>query len=109
MIGKRRRNRYKFTEKKQSKMGIAALCGAMISEIFYLCFIYAACQNDGSLSLYFASAGILMLAIAIVTLGFGIKSLFDDDSFKTFPRLAVIMSLIAIASWVGTYVFGAIL
>ena len=38
MLGRRKRNRYKFTEKKQSKRGIAALVVAILIEIVYIVF-----------------------------------------------------------------------
>lgn len=109
MLSKRRRNRYKFTEKKQSKKGIAALAVALVSEIVYIVFLNAAYRGYGNLSMYFGSAGILMLGISLADFGFAIRSLFDEDSFMTFPRLAVFFSLIALISWGGTYVMGFIL
>lgn len=109
MLSRRRRNRYKFTEKKQSKKGIAALIVALVSEIVYIVFLNAAYRGYGNLSMYFGSAGILMLGISLADFGFAIRSLFDEDSFMTFPRLAVFFSLIALISWGGTYVMGFIL
>ena len=90
MLGRRKRNRYKFTEKKQSKKGIAALVVAILIEIVYIVFLNAAFRGDGNLSMYYGSAGILMLGM-------------------TFPRLAVFFSLIALISWGGTYAAGFII
>ena len=59
MLGRRKRNRYKFTEKKQSKRGIAALVVAILIEIVYIVFLNAAFRGDGNLSMYYGSAGIL--------------------------------------------------
>ena len=47
MLGRRKRNRYKFTEKKQSKRGIAALVVAILIEIVYIVFLNAAFRGDG--------------------------------------------------------------
>lgn len=107
MLGRRKRNRYKFTEKKQSKRGIAALVVAILIEIVYIVFLNAAFRGDGSM--YYGSAGILMLGISLADFGFAIRSLFDEESFMTFPRLAVFFSLIAVISWGGTYVVGFII
>ena len=63
MLGRRKRNRYKFTEKKQSKRGIAALVVAILIEIVYIVFLNAAFRGDGNLSMYYGSAGILMLCL----------------------------------------------
>lgn len=59
--------------------------------------------------MYYGSAGILMLGISLADFGFAIRSLFDEESFMTFPRLAVSFSLIAVISWGGTYVVGFII
>ena len=48
MLGRRKRNRYKFTEKKQSKRGIAALVVAILIEIVYIVFLNAAFRGDGN-------------------------------------------------------------
>ena len=90
MLGRRKRNRYKFTEKKQSKRGIAALVVAILIEIVYIVFLNAAFRGDGNLSMYYGSAGILMLGLSLADFGFAIRSLFDEESFMTFPRLAVV-------------------
>ena len=105
MLGRRKRNRYKFTEKKQSKRGIAALVVAILIEIVYIVFLNAAFRGDGNLSMYYGSAGILMLGISLAD----IRSLFDEESFMTFPRLAVFFALIAVLSWGGTYAAGFII
>ena len=104
MLGRRKRNRYKFTEKKQSKRGIAALVVAILIEIVYIVFLNAAFRGDGNLSMYYGSAGILMLGISLAISGFAIRSLFEE-SFMTFPTGSV-FSLIAVISWGGTYATG---
>ena len=53
MLGRRKRNRYKFTEKKQSKRGIAALVVAILIEIVYIVFLNAAFRGEGNLSMYY--------------------------------------------------------
>lgn len=109
MHSRRKRNRYKFTEKKQSKKGIAALVVAILIEIIYIFFLNTAIRTNGGLSMYFGSVGILMLGISLADFGFAIRSLFDEESFMTFPRLAVFFSLIAVISWGGTYAAGFII
>lgn len=89
--------------------GIAALVVAILIEIVYIVFLNAAFRGDGNLSMYYGSAGILMLGISLADFGFAIRSLFDEESFMTFPRLAVFFSLIAVISWGGTYVVGFII
>jgi hypothetical protein len=47
-----------------------------------------------------------MLALAILMLIFAIQSLMEEDSYPLFPRLALVMSVLAIACWAGTYALG---
>lgn len=82
---------------------------AAVCEIFYGVFVFYAYKGNGNLSMYFGSAGILIFAVAFVAFVLSMRSLFEEDSFKTFPRLAIIMSLIALLSWGGTYVRGFLL
>lgn len=109
MLRKRRRNRFKFTEKKHSVKGIAALAVATITVVVYLIFIYNAYKGNGQLSMYFGSAGILMLAIAIVSFVMAFQSMFEEDSFRTFPRIALLVSTLGVFSWGGTYIIGIML
>ena len=109
MLGRRKRNRYKFTEKKQSKRGIAALVVAILIEIVYIVFFECGIQRRWQSVYVLCSAGILMLGISLADFGFAIRSLFDEESFMTFPRLAVFFSLIAVISWGGTYAAGFII
>ena len=109
MLSRRRRSRYKFTEKKQSKLRIATLAVAVLVEIVYIIFLRAAFAGYGNLSMYFGSAGILMLGVAVANLGFAIRSMFDENSFKTFPCLAIFVSILTVVSWAGTYVAGFLL
>ena len=83
-------------------------CGYPHRDCIYS-FLNAAFRGDGNLSMYYGSAGILMLGISLADFGFAIRSLFDEESFMTFPRLAVFFSLIAVISWGGTYVVGFII
>ncbi len=109
MLRKRRRNRYKFTEKKHSVKGIVALLIAAITEIVYLVFIFNAFKSDGQLSMYYGSAGVFMLGIAILSLVLAFQSMFEEDSFRTFPRIALLISTLCVFSWSGTFIIGIML
>ena len=65
---------------------------AAVCEIFYGVFVFYSYKGNGNLSMYFGSAGILIFAVAFVAF-----------------VLAIIMSLIALLSWGGTYVRGFLL
>jgi hypothetical protein len=102
----RRRDRFKFTEKRHSRIGMVTLAIAAVLLICYIIFLVLAFQGAGSLSAYYGSAGVLAMLMALVNLGFSIRSLFEEDSFQLFPRMSLAVSLIAVTCWVGTYAAG---
>lgn len=106
VFGRRRRNRFRFTEKIHSKRGMAALGGASLSLLIYIIFVYVAFKGNGNLSMYFGSFGLLAMVAGAVSLGFAIRSLFEEDSFQLFPRLATFVGALATLAWIGTYVNG---
>lgn len=105
-MARRRRNRFKFTEKKHSKKGIITLILSLILIIVLVSFVYAAFLNEGTLSTYYGSAGVFAMLISIVVFYFSIESVREEDSFPLFPRLSFIFSAIAMLCWIGTYVHG---
>jgi hypothetical protein len=101
-----RHKRFKFTERHHSAKGIivslvsfAILCGFGV-------VLMQAYHADGTLSMYYGSLGLAMLGLAILMLIFAIQSLMEEDSYPLFPRLALVLSVLAIACWAGTYALG---
>lgn len=108
-FGKRKRNRFKFTEKKHSKKGIfATVLGAALVAL-YFAFVVLAFRSDGTLSMYFGSAGVLAVFGVIFDLVLAAGSLKEENSFPFFPRLALVLALIAAVCWLGTYIMGIVL
>ena len=103
---RRRRNNYKFTEKTHSKRGIFSFSASVIVLLLYLIFVYLSFKGAGTLSMYYGSVGVLAMLIAVVTLIVSIMSLFEEDTFKIFPRLGFATSIIAVVCWAGTYLYG---
>lgn len=106
---RRRRNSYKFTEKTHSKKGIISLSIAAVVVLLYIIFVFLSFKGAGTLSAYYGSVGVLAMLTSVVALVISIMSFFEEDSFKIFPRLGFITSLLAVVCWVGTYVMGFIL
>ena len=102
----KRRNNYKFTEKSQSIKGILSLAVSVILVILYVIFIYLSYKGAGTLSTYYGSVGVMAMLLSLVALVMAIVSLFEEDTFKLFPRIAAGTSLLAVVCWVGTYVMG---
>lgn len=108
MLRRRRRNRFKFTEKKHSKKGIITLILSGILLILHLVFIHLAFKSEGTLSMYFGSAGVFATLCSIVVFVFSVQSTREEDSFSLFPRLSFGVSILNLVCWIGTYVNGFI-
>lgn len=105
--GKRkRRGNYKFTEKTQSKRGIAGFVIAAISIGIFIYVVWNSYTHDGAGSMYLGSAGVSTMILSIVALVLSIKSLKEEDSFKLFPYLATGSSFLALGTWIGLYIAG---
>lgn len=102
----RRRERFKFTEKTHSKRGIVSLIAAGLLLVCYMVFVALAFRADGTLSAYYGSAGVLAMLLSAADVLSAVRSLFEEDSFQLFPRLATAVSLLALVCWTGTYVMG---
>lgn len=107
-MGRRRRRSYKFTEKRHSKLAIASCVLAALSLVCYLVFVYLSYCAGGNLSTYYGSFGVLAMLVAMVALGMSVPTIKEENSFQLFPRLAMIVSVIATLLWLGTYVEGFI-
>lgn len=104
----RRRNRFRFTEKKHSKKGMITLAVAAALIMMYVVYIIIAYHSNGSISAYATSVGLLAMVASVVNLIFAIQSNREEDSFLVFPRAAVVATGISILCWFGTYILGAV-
>lgn len=102
----KRRERFKFTEKRHSKKGIITMCAAIVLLMIWSLFLIFSYRTGGMLSMYYGSAGVLSLIMSVLNFIFSVQSLFEENSFQLFPRIAVILSFLALAGWGATYVFG---
>ncbi len=102
----KRRERFKFTEKRHSKKGIITMCAAIVLLMIWSLFLIFSYRTAGMLSMYYGSAGVLALIMSVLNFIFSVQSLFEENSFQFFPRIAVILSFLALAGWGTTYAFG---
>ena len=101
----RRKNSYKFADKKHSKRGKISLSLALLSLLAAIAMVALSIQNAGNASVYIGSAGLLALILTVVSFVIGISSLLED-SYKLFPVLGSICSGLMLAGWVTVYVLG---
>lgn len=88
-------------------MFASALGVALVA--LYIAFVVLAFRSDGSLSMYFGSAGVLAVFGVILDLVLAAKSMKEENSFPLFPRLALVLAVIAAVCWLGTYIMGIVL
>lgn len=108
MLRRRKRNRFKFTEKKHSRKGIACLAIASILLVIFIVFLEMAYSNSKAVNTYYASAGVFVMLCSIVVFVFSAQSIKEEDSFPLFPRLSFGISLLTMICWLGTYINGFI-
>ncbi|MBR5128354.1 MAG: hypothetical protein IKU69_07980 [Roseburia sp.] len=109
MRKKRRRGNYKFTEKKQSKRGIAGFLIAAVSIGIFIYVVWNSYTHRGAGSMYLGSAGVTSMILAVVATVFSVMSLKEENSFKVFPYLGTVCSVVALVTWIALYVMGMIL
>ncbi|MCD7708578.1 MAG: DUF6142 family protein [Clostridiales bacterium] len=106
---KRRRGHrgYKFTEKTHSKKGIVAVIFSLAMIAMYVAFIALAFLREGGLSTYYGSAGVMAVIISVVMIVLSAQGMREENSFRSFPRLGLLFSIISVLCWVLTYLAGA--
>ena len=82
---------------------------AAVSILVYVIFVLRSFNEAGQLSTYYGSAGILALLLSLSAIVLAIQSMLEEDSFKKFPRLAILFSVIAVLMWGATYGMGFVL
>ena len=103
---KRRKSNYKFTEKTQSKRGICGFVLSLISLGIFAYVVVNSFRNRGAGSMYLGSAGVTSMILAFVALAISIISLKEEESFKLFPTLGTVTSVLAAGTWISIYVIG---
>ena len=105
---RRRKYGYKFTEKTQSKKGIAAFfSGCCFSDCkFFIYVIVNSFHHGGNGSMYLGSAGVSSMLVALVAVVLAVMSLREEESFKLFPYMSTVLSFLAAGVWIAIYVIG---
>lgn len=103
---RKRHGNYKFTEKTQSKRGIAGFVIAAVSIGIFAYVVWNSYTHEGAGSMYLGSAGVTSMLLSIVAFVLAVMSLKEEDTFKLFPYLATICSGLILATWIVLYVMG---
>lgn len=79
---------------------------AFVLLVVYAVFIYLAFLGEGSLSAYYGSAGVFAMLVSFVGVALAAGSMREENSFQLFPRMGLLLSLLDVVCWVGTYALG---
>ncbi len=102
---RKRKNAYKFGDKKHSKRGEVSLALALLSLLSGVAMVGVSVQNGGNVNVYVGCAGLFSLMVSVVSLLIGLISL-GEDSYKIFPVLGSVCSGLALLGWVAIYALG---
>ncbi len=102
---RKRRNIYKFGDKKHSRRGKVSFFLALLSFFAGVVMIVISIRHGGNANAYIGSAGLFSLMMAALSLVIGLASL-GEDSYKLYPVLGSVCSGLTLAGWVAVYVLG---
>lgn len=102
---RKRKNAYKFGDKKHSRRGKISLVLDVLSLLAGIGMIAFSIQSGGNANVYIGCAGLFTLMVSIVSLIVGLMSL-REDSYKLFPVLGSVCAGLVLAGWVAVYVLG---
>lgn len=87
-----RRHKYKFTDKHNSRGGIAAFLLGILSSILFVCSLYMAYRDRGSSGTLMGIIGTAAFGISTIGLLTGLSSFKEEDRFYLFSWLGTILS-----------------
>lgn len=102
---RKKKNAYKFADKKHSKLGKVSLLLALLSLLAAVGMIMFSIQSGGKATVYVGCSGLLALILTAVSFMIGLSSLRGED-YKLFSVLGSVSSGLMLAGWVAVYVLG---
>ncbi len=99
---------YKFTSKKQSKKGIMSTVMAVMSVASFFIANTISFRQKGQIGHRIGAAGFVSLVFAMVGVVLGILSFGEDEVFKLFPWLGLLLSFFDCILWVWIIMIGAV-
>lgn len=88
-----------FTKRTQSERGVLSFTLAVLSFVTGIMAIYKAFKNMGEVSSRLGATGVVAMLFAAMGLIMGIVSMREPDTFKIFPLLGLIFSVLSLVVW----------
>lgn len=103
------KKRYKFTKKKRSLRGMVAIMLSVAAAAIFAAAVLNSFESRGNGSVYWGSAGVLSMLLAVSAFVFAVLAVKEEDTFKAIPYTGLVCSVIASAAWIGVYAVGFLL
>lgn len=103
---RKKRKNYKFTEKRHSGPGVAALVFAFVPLLLFFYAVAVSYQNGGNADERIGCVGIAAILAAILTLKVSIQEVRKENVIKRIPVAGTVLSVLMLAGWTAVYVLG---
>lgn len=97
---------YKFTEKKHSGLGVAALVCAFIPLLLFFYAVYASYTGGGQAPEKIGCVGIAAMLSALLTLYVSVGEARKENVVKNVPITGAVLSVLMFVGWGVVYVIG---
>jgi len=107
-MGRRTRadKNYKFTEKKHSGLGAAALVLAFFPLLLFFYAVAVSYRSGGDAAQTIGCVGVAAMLLAIFTLWIEVREIKKETVYKRVPVSGAVLSVLMLAGWAGVYVLG---
>ncbi len=107
MKRKTRANRnYKFTEKKQSRRGMAALAFAFAPLLLFFYTVSVSYMRGGQAPEWVGCIGVGAVIVSLLTLRVSVGEARKEKVIKKTPVMGAVLSSLMLAGWIAVYIIG---
>ena len=103
---RKRRKNYKFTEKKHSGTGTAALVLSFVPLALFFYAVAVSYLKGGQAPQQIGCIGIAAVLSALWTLRISVREARKENILKKVPVTGAVLSLLMLAGWTAVYVIG---
>lgn len=103
---KRKDYSVKFTNKGNSRRGIASLVLSAFSLIWLIYGVYRTFVLGDAGGNVLGGVGVLALLLQVFALVFAVRSLREEDVFRGIPKAAVVLAVLLFLLWAAIYGLG---
>lgn len=106
---KRRRDRAKFSGRKQSIRGLLGFGIVLAALVALLTSVNFAFMKEGKAGIILGDTGVLCMFLTFVGWIIEIMALTEEDIYKLVPVIGTVLGSLTLLSWIGIYCIGVFL